>query len=216
MMDKLHALVIGPGLGRCPLVLEATSRIIQQSQKYKVPLVLDADALYLLTLEPYQQLLKQISHPVVLTPNAMERKRLQGTSCCLENGGVCLNNVIVVEKGQCDVIQYHDYGENTRNSIICGEIGGLKRSGGLGDLLAGSLGTFVAWNGILTKQGVATLEGLPLGCWTACCLVKISTKQAFSRQGRSMTAPDVLNTLGPTMDKMTSMVAEAEYTESKL
>lgn len=31
MMEKMHVMVLGPGLGRCPLVLEATARIIKKS-----------------------------------------------------------------------------------------------------------------------------------------------------------------------------------------
>lgn len=190
MMDKLHCLVIGPGLGRCPIVMKATSKIIQEAQARNIPLVLDADALYLLTLEPYSKLLQPTSS-VILTPNAMERKRLEG----LEGN---FKDFIVVEKGQFDVVKY---GEG--HSLYCGEIGGLKRSGGLGDILAGTLGTLVAWNTILANQDDATLEDLPLASWTACCFIKKATKQAFDKHRRSMTAPDVLNHLGPVIDEMT-------------
>ena len=82
-MESLHALVIGPGLGRCPLVLEAAARIIQIAMDQNLPLVMDADALFLLTLPAYQDLLKTspssgASSAVVLTPNAMELQRLAG------------------------------------------------------------------------------------------------------------------------------------------
>jgi ATP-dependent NAD(P)H-hydrate dehydratase len=201
LLDKLHVLVIGPGLGRCPLVMEATSRIVKQAQAQQVPLVLDADALFLLTLEPYQQLLTNAS-PVVLTPNVMERKRLQG----LEE--YWKDHAVVIEKGEFDVIHctITNSSSSSRNfsTMTCKEVGGLKRSGGLGDILAGTLGTLVAWNGILTKQEVASADDLPLACWTACSFVKSSTHQAFLQHRRAMTAPDVLAELGPTIDQMTT------------
>jgi ATP-dependent NAD(P)H-hydrate dehydratase len=204
LMDKLHVLVIGPGLGRCPLVMEATSRIVKQAQAQQVPLVLDADALFLLTLEPYQQLLTNAS-PVVLTPNVMERKRLQGLEKYWKD------HAVVIEKGEFDVIHFTTTINSSSSSsssnfstMTCEEVGGLKRSGGLGDILAGTLGTLVAWNNILTKQGVASADDLPLACWTACSFVKSSTHQAFLQHRRAMTAPDVLAELGPTIDQMTT------------
>ena len=44
ILPKLHALAIGPGLGRDPNVLEAVARVIQSARRMNVPLVLDADA----------------------------------------------------------------------------------------------------------------------------------------------------------------------------
>ena len=88
--------------------------------------------------------------------------------------------------------------------MMCEEVGGLKRSGGIGDILSGACGTLVAWNHILTKQGKTTCDDLPLACWTACCFVKRSTKVAFDRHRRSMTAPDILQEIGPVIDRMTT------------
>ena len=196
MMDKMHVLVLGPGLGRSPLVLEATARIIQRAQsRHHLPLVIDADALFLLTLPKYQTLLSDESL-VVLTPNAMELKRLKDSNPSLPD------RCIVIEKGSVDSIRPASVSSQSP-SMVCGEIGGLKRSGGIGDVLAGTCGTLVAWNHILTNRGVASFDDIPLACWTACCFVKRSTKQAFDIHRRSMTAPDILDELGPTIDEMT-------------
>lgn len=199
MMNKMHSLVVGPGLGRCPLVLEATSRIIQQAQsKYRLPLVLDADALFLLTLSKHRTLLTDDSL-VVLTPNAMERTRLAASSVVLPR--TCL----LIEKGAEDrIVPVAGTVPSPFESMVCDETGGLKRSGGIGDILAGTCGTLVAWNQILTEDGTASKEDLPLACWTACCFVKRSTKKAYDKHRRSMTAPDILQELGPTIDEMTS------------
>jgi len=208
MFDKLHALVIGPGLGRCPMVMEAASRIIQKAQERNCALVLDADALFLISLPEYRDLLGPSTASdsdkdrrqglIVLTPNVMERKRLQGLEEQWDQ-----NRVIVVQKGLEDVIESNIGGSET--DIRCKEIGGLKRSGGIGDVLAGTLGTFLAWNAILTSRGDATLLNAPLACWAACSVVKRSTHLAFHEHHRSMTAPDVLHALGPTFHAMTTI-----------
>jgi ATP-dependent NAD(P)H-hydrate dehydratase len=194
MIDKLHVLVIGPGLGRCPLLFQAVARIVQVAQsQYQLPLVLDADALFMLAQPDYHQLLTNQSL-VVLTPNAVERKRLDNSNIELPD------SCIIVEKGAIDKIQPIN---PQWPSLQCDEVGGWKRSGGIGDVLAGTIGTLVAWNTILTKQGQATPSDLPLACWSACCFVKHATKLAFDVHRRSMTAPDVLQALGPAIDEMT-------------
>jgi ATP-dependent NAD(P)H-hydrate dehydratase len=196
LMDRLHVLIIGPGLGRCPIVLEATSRIIVEARSRKLPMVLDADALFLLTLETYQRVLHDdVNVPVVLTPNAIELKRLKGLS------EYWSKDCVVVEKGSQDSVRRR--GGAGTSSIVCGEKGGLKRPGGLGDVLAGTLGTLVAWNTILTRREVSSIDDLPLSCWVGCCIVKRATRLAFEEHRRSMTAPDVLVALGTVVNEMT-------------
>lgn len=196
MMEKMHVLVLGPGLGRSPLVLEATAQIIKRAQSdYRLPLVIDADALFLLTLPKYRTLLSDES-VVVLTPNAMELRRLR------DNDPSLPDRCIVIEKGAVDSIRSASASSKTP-AMVCGEVGGLKRSGGIGDVLSGTCGTLVAWNHILTGRGKASVDDLPLACWTACCFVKRSTKKAFDAHRRSMTAPDILHELGPAIDEMT-------------
>lgn len=206
LMDKMHVLVLGPGLGRCPLVLEATARIIRRAQKeYHLPLVLDADALFLLTLPKYQSNLLSNESPVILTPNAMEKKRLVDSGHTTES---LPDNCWMIEKGSVDTILPAATAFGATKTIlptmICGEVGGLKRSGGIGDILAGTCGTLVAWNTILSSRGKASPDDLSLACWTACCFVKRSTKKAFEIHRRSMTAPDILHELGPVIDEMTT------------
>lgn len=76
-LDRLHVLIIGPGLGRRPLVMNATAQIIKNCQRRGLNVVLDADALYLLSLKEYHSILYKISKSImVLTPNAVEYERL--------------------------------------------------------------------------------------------------------------------------------------------
>lgn len=193
LMDRMHVLVIGPGLGRCPLVMKATFLIMQKAMERNLILVVDADGLYLLTQEPYQNVFRDYEK-LVLTPNAMEYTRLLDA-----NDGDLVNafsKAIIVKKGAQDVI----YREGTE-VMVCDEEGGLKRSGGIGDVLAGTLGTFLAWNEILRER--ETPVDRVWSCWCACYLVKRATKHAYQEKGRSMTAPDVLASIWANVDDRT-------------
>mmetsp|Transcript_9653 Transcript_9653/g.14526 ORF Transcript_9653/g.14526 Transcript_9653/m.14526 type:complete len:401 (+) Transcript_9653:125-1327(+) len=214
-LDRLHALVIGPGLGRDPAVMNATAQIIRDARKKGVGLVLDADALFLLSLEDYHDLLlrndddEREENAFVLTPNVVEYERLLNS---IGNGSEdhfrnVTKDVIIVKKGHHDIIErFPSKGciENEKQIMVmtCEEKGGLKRSGGIGDILAGAIGTFVAWNKILSKQGADT--DLLLSCWMASSFTKRSTNAAFKKKKRSMTAPDILEEIGAVVDETTS------------
>jgi hypothetical protein len=51
-LPMVHALVIGPGLGRSPNVLEAVALIINTAQKMSLPVVIDADGLWVINQRP--------------------------------------------------------------------------------------------------------------------------------------------------------------------
>ena len=52
MLDRLHVVVIGPGLGRDEAMQETCARVIQEARKRGIPFVLDADGLYLAQTRP--------------------------------------------------------------------------------------------------------------------------------------------------------------------
>jgi ATP-dependent NAD(P)H-hydrate dehydratase len=207
-LDRLHVLVIGPGLGRCPLVFEATGRIIQEAINRDLALVLDADALYLLTLDDYKDLLTDYGN-VVVTPNVVEYKRLVEAHDDASFLGLG-KGAIVIKKGAEDTISQS--GDNEASPLVCREEGGLKRSGGLGDILAGTVATFLGWHDILKSRDAEDKhEDRALSCWSACCVTKRATHAAFQTKRRAMTAPDVLHEIGPAM---TAMEEAAELLES--
>lgn len=236
-LPRMHCLIVGPGLGRCPLVFQATARIMKAAIKANVGLVVDADALFLLTLNEYKHLFESLTgdNRVVLTPNVVEFNRLLKAYCNEENSnlrqnyfeGTPLQHAVIVRKAQSDRITKavdvnHD--EEARE-LICEEEGGLKRSGGIGDVLAGCVGTFVAWDSILHGSNGANVDvdeddeeggDLLLSCWSACCVTKRSTKAAFEKKRRAMTAPDVLEEIGPALEDMTIDIASEESLKSLL
>jgi len=98
----------------------------------------------------------------VLTPNKMEFQRLctalQSNCQCLSDATLTLEDVvtaldgpIVIEKGPVDRIAGYLPAPATTDSawgpeiLECSAQGAPRRPGGLGDFLAGSLGTMLAW-----------------------------------------------------------------------
>lgn len=206
-LDRMHCLIVGPGLGRCPMVMEATAKLIEVAKSKNLALVLDADALFLLT--QYKDLIAGYTK-VVLTPNVVEYQRLVEQN-------VDLTGTTIIRKGRVDVISIMSDRKSDDTTLECNEQGGFKRSGGIGDVLAGTLGTFLAWQAILhpvnhpgasgdkdvVSAGIVTQrQHWQLACWTACCVVKRATRQAFELKRRSMTAPDVLAHIGATVNNM--------------
>ena len=71
--ERLHSLVIGPGLGRDPAVLESVKVLISEARQMEKVMVVDADGLFLVTSEPS---IVQGYREVILTPNEAEFSRL--------------------------------------------------------------------------------------------------------------------------------------------
>ena len=75
MLPRLHVIVIGPGLGRDPLMHEVCGNIIADAKKQNIPFVLDADGLSIAQNRP--ELVKGYRN-CVLTPNIVEFGRQIG------------------------------------------------------------------------------------------------------------------------------------------
>ena len=68
-LQKLHALIIGPGLSKDPWMLKSAELIMKEAIQRQIPLVLDADACSIFSLKNNISLENSI---VVLTPNTRE------------------------------------------------------------------------------------------------------------------------------------------------
>lgn len=146
ILDRVHALVIGPGLGRDPLMHGTIARVIIAARNKNIPIVIDADALLTIQKEPkiimgYRQ--------AILTPNVVEFGRLceaLKVNAKEDHGpgrvealAKALGGVTIIQKGP------HDYISNGTVTLIVDLEGGKKRSGGQGDTLTGSIATFLGW-----------------------------------------------------------------------
>ena len=153
-LPRLHALVIGPGLGRDPVVLRAVALLIARARESALPLVVDADGLWLVaqdlgTVRGYAR--------CVLTPNAVEFDRLLAAAGVAAGGddaaavhalSVALGGVTVVKKGAVDVVS-----AGAGAVFLVAEPGSMRRCGGQGDILAGTLGVAVHWAGAGARAG---------------------------------------------------------------
>ena len=173
-LDRMSALVVGPGLGRDPTMCETAKRIIAAACEKDIPLVIDADGIRLVMEDPS---LVGENGRVVLTPNKAELDRFRSCSWGGESGtsttdiatdiACMLNGPVVVAKGEADVVVTHARGDvkdtpeiahlegyeneiaklrEYRRSYVCDEMGSPRRCGGQGDVLAGTIATFLAWS----------------------------------------------------------------------
>ncbi|KAI0482526.1 H-hydrate dehydratase [Xylariaceae sp. FL0804] len=207
MLARLHVLVIGPGLGRDPLMQETCARVLAAARERGMPVVLDADALQIVVNNPE---LVRGWREVVLTPNVMEFGRLwKGVkksdsdssggsgnpgaedSSQVEELSRALGGVTIVQKGGRDFISNGD------TTHVVDLPGGLKRSGGQGDTLTGSIATLLGWrraylDGLWDHGGkLDEHEMLGLAAYGGAAITRECSRLAFSEKGRSLQASDL-------------------------
>lgn len=185
VLKRLSALVVGPGLSSCPILLESAFKFIQEASKFNIPLIIDADALLLVSKYP------KVFSKCILTPNYREFQRLftefnlvdVNSIKNVENLALKLDATIVC-KGSQDIIS------NGHETIVCDSESGLRRVGGIGDVLAGTLATFIGWSNSLDQ------------CFEACRVVRAASCSAYMKKRRTMRAGDVLQELGSVAEEL--------------
>lgn len=200
--------VIGPGLGRHPKILEQAKEMLLAFNSRGVPVVVDADGLWMLCEEPDIIKYLQREH-VVLTPNPVEHRRIRDTGIDEFN-----TDVTWVLKGLKDVVLYSNVDDRiatgNRRIFDVQELGSPRRAGGQGDVLTGCIATFIAWNcGEASHPPVQQEENAPklserelrmetiARCAHAGCTVtRMASERAFRKHHRAMGAPEVINELG--------------------
>lgn len=142
-LEKYDAVLIGCGLG----VNDDTAFVLKTVlENAKVPVVVDADALNIISEHP--EFLQSISTPVILTPHPGEMSRLTGVQTeLLQTDRIsCAKNfshehgVYVVLKGANTVVASP---ESDRVYVNASGNNGLSK-GGSGDVLAGMISAFCA------------------------------------------------------------------------
>ena len=205
-LGRLHSLVIGCGLGRHPGILEGAMALLRDAQKQGLPVVVDADGLQAVVDNP--EALAGADR-VVLTPNVAEFRRLL-SAVGVESEAAPLKDQLrqlvdklrgptVLLKGATDLV-----GLPNEEVLEFLEKGCPRRSGGFGDVLAGTLGTLVAW--LRIRQGGTGPLDLGQAAGAASTLVRRSCNFAFQRHFRATTAPNVLDELGPAFQSISPAV----------
>lgn len=196
-LPRLHSLVIGPGLGRSEKLLDLLSGVVSKARELKLPVVIDADGLYFVTLKP--ELVRGYQR-VILTPNLPEMERLHSAVLGYpapedRHAGVqalarALGYVTVLVKGKDDVIS------DGKSCVQCREQGCPRRCGGQGDVLAGMVGTFSHWShtasGTDYPQSSSKHSPTLIAALGGAMLTRRCARQAFRKCSRSMLTTDIL------------------------
>mmetsp|Transcript_33840 Transcript_33840/g.43627 ORF Transcript_33840/g.43627 Transcript_33840/m.43627 type:complete len:314 (+) Transcript_33840:485-1426(+) len=271
MLPRIHSIVMGPGLGRHPNVMNITSQILKLCKEKKMPIVIDADGLWMVNQHLYIFMTTMTSSSrrsssgsndnshIVLTPNLAEFNRLYDATLKthlinskntlknidddeninhfndddvhlskkpkriegIENNNFdcipdtllpmasklsevskILGGVTILLKGSIDLIS-----NGSCTIALVGEEGSPRRCGGMGDILSGTIGTFLHWtttskgnnNSIQTddvEQSYAAVTPAMWSCWAGCVVTKRTAQKAFAVHKRSTTAPDLLDHIG--------------------
>ncbi|XP_010745826.2 ATP-dependent (S)-NAD(P)H-hydrate dehydratase isoform X3 [Larimichthys crocea] len=204
-LPRLHGLVVGPGLGREDLLLKTAKEVIEKSKARDIPIVIDADGLWLVTQQPS---VIQGYQKGILTPNFMEFTRLYESlhhepmdsrdhQRNVMQLSVAMGNLTLVLKGEQDLIS------DGSNVIPCSVEGSGRRCGGQGDLLSGSLGVLAHWAHAASAAGtLRSVNPSVVAAFGACCLTRQCNSQAFQRHGRSTTTSDMIQEIGSAFKKL--------------
>jgi NAD(P)H-hydrate epimerase len=171
-LDKYDAIAVGPGLGRNPETKEALLALLGAAKEARLPVLIDADALNLLSEVPLWK--DYLSEYTVLTPHLGELRRLMAGNepdrfareLCSDCG--C---TLVLKGFHTKVyIPGQDCLVNTTGNP------GLAK-GGSGDVLTGLAGGLLA-------RGYAPADAAALGVWlhgfAGDCLTRARTAEAWS------------------------------------
>ncbi len=141
-LDRFHALVVGPGLGRTDVVSRQVAELVANAW---CPVVVDADALWALrSCEGVASVVARREVPVVLTPHAGEYQRLCGSPPGPD--AVAASRLLASRSGAISLLK----GSSTVVARPGGDVmvvaAGSARlaTAGTGDVLAGVIGAFVA------------------------------------------------------------------------
>ncbi|XP_067459888.1 ATP-dependent (S)-NAD(P)H-hydrate dehydratase isoform X1 [Thunnus thynnus] len=204
-LPRLHGLVVGPGLGREDVLLKTAKEVIEKSKTRDIPIVIDADGLWLVTQQPS---VIQGYQKGILTPNFMEFTRLyealhhepmdsSDQQRSVMQLSVAMGNLTVVLKGEQDLIT------DGSKVISCSIEGSGRRCGGQGDLLSGSLGVLAHWAYAASAAGlIRSMNPSMVAGFGACSLTRQCNNQAFQQHGRSTTTSDMIQEIGSAFKKL--------------
>ncbi|PPQ67856.1 hypothetical protein CVT25_010295 [Psilocybe cyanescens] len=224
ILSRLHVLIVGPGLGRELYMQTFAKMAVSIARERGMFIVLDADGLYMIGQDAS---IIQGYRRAVITPNVVEFKRLSeqvGIDPSTPNGkraslvSRMLGGVTVLQKGAHDIISTDSTGEEAdlsasqlkdadaefeqaKETVEVDIQGGLKRCGGQGDVLSGTVGTFMAW-GKCYEDGAFGDHSLPasriplLAAVGGSMVTRTASRIAFAKNGRSLVTEDMLPEIG--------------------
>ncbi|XP_058757752.1 ATP-dependent (S)-NAD(P)H-hydrate dehydratase-like isoform X3 [Vicia villosa] len=206
-LERFDCLVVGPGLGRDPFLLDCVSEVIRHARQSNIPIVIDGDGLFLVT--NHLELVSGYAL-AVLTPNVNEYKRLvqkvlnsevnnddasqQVLSLAKQIGGVT-----ILKKGKSDIISD---GDTVKSVSIYGS---PRRCGGQGDILSGSVAVFLSWarqyiEAADQDSNLSCKNPTVLGSIAGAAIMRKAASIAFSNKKRSTVTGDIIESLGKSLE----------------
>ena len=214
LAPNLDSVVFGPGLGINKALHQNTKNLIIEAISLNKPIIVDADAVHIVINSA--ELIRGYRR-CVLTPNNREFRRLydaliiqndknqtqtratqQGQAGLFDTGYASksqveelareLGGVTIISKGPQDIIS------NGSSTIVCDAPNSNKRCWGQGDILSGSLVTFLHWAVNLQEKTNTTdheYDGILYAGFAACFLTRLCNIEAFKSHGRSMATKDM-------------------------
>nr|ABR16387.1 unknown [Picea sitchensis] len=215
-IERFDCLVVGPGLGRDPFLLECVAEIIQLARQGNTPIVIDGDGLFLVTNNP--ELVA--GYPLaILTPNVNEHKRLvqkmmEQDPNLVGGQGIDekdapqqlqilagrMGGLTILQKGKIDLIS----DGNTVYGVSM--FGSPRRCGGQGDILSGSVAVFSSWarqgeeSNKVDKKFRFSSNPVILGAIAGSVLMRKAASLAFEQHKRSTVTTNIIEVLGNSME----------------
>ncbi|NOZ31153.1 MAG: NAD(P)H-hydrate dehydratase [Crenarchaeota archaeon] len=184
VVERVHSIAIGPGLGRESETIEAFCHLINKALQANKPVVVDADGLYAI-----QECTVKLRENVVLTPHRGEASRLLGGR---QDEPTIMAREIASKLGSTTLVK-------GPLDVACSPSGRCRMNrtgvpamsvGGTGDVLTGVIA------GILAKRNSILGNPDPLNsAITGAYIVGKAGELAYQKQGESLTAFDLLDIL---------------------
>lgn len=174
-LSRCNVVAVGPGLGRDTGTIDMVISLIEECRKRSIPMLLDADALYAVSVHP--EILERIPKGSVMTPHEGELRRLVswGTDKEKDYAAAALSQktgCTIISKGYMSRI-FTPGGDILQNTT--GNPGMAK--GGSGDVLTGLVSGLMA-------RGYTSEKAAAMGAWihgyTGDCLSGLFTQEAYS------------------------------------
>ena len=187
-LDRMKAVILGPGLGRTDAVATSVRRLLAVA---RVPVLLDADALYALgSLDDPARYLGKRPGPTVLTPHDGEFSRLTGCPpgprrISAVRRLAATTGATVLLKGSTTIVADPDGG------VLLAMAGDARlATAGTGDVLAGVIGALLA-------QGMAGPHAAAAGAFLHGTAAGLGWRRGLVAGDLLDLLPAVINSIAP-------------------
>ncbi len=151
-LEKYDSIVIGPGLGRS---LRSRALVLEILNNFSGPVVLDADGINVLNIKDDAEVFRVRNAPTLMTPHfgefarfsGVEFEEVQNKPYYFLKETIEIINCSVILKGPCTYLGF----PNGKTFFNFSPNDGMA-TGGVGDVLAGILGGFIAQEANLKKR----------------------------------------------------------------